>query len=691
MRLRDGADRGLGRQRLLFERGDPRGERCEGRAELGDLVSQRRHLAERLGERFGREGRLASARGRRRCEGRCGALRRIGFGGWRGRGGFGGARRLDLLLERLVERPRLGEKRGELVEARGGALAGLRRRGFFRARFERRVREAPPLGTAVLHHFEGRIGQAGKIDQGNLARLGGVARMAAIRIGPARDIPPALAEAGIDALLHLPPFLVVDDLGGDENALLRVVEGDVGQLAGGDAAMHGAHRAERLAAARLRRLGRPGLVVRLGRRVVANLARPVGNFGGDNTVNEALVEIDLGERDEKLQVGHGGSMHERGAQARAAAKAGVDVIEMSWLRAGVRRENRLNTSQRCGATGGSSQKRLSITPSGAEAVMPQGRPAFSKTRPRPGLHFDSLTRWLAPNVSPLTLRKGIAGFRKIRCSVRRGLTPPKTATSIAPPANRPMSIPQEPPLVSVILAPAMSRSRSAAVVFASGKSTRRTASTSFDIVSLMLITASVANGCPRPRKELYRSARLQAARLENAVKCLDAFMADEHIRSRPQAYVGRALPTERAGDRLLFRVLMSFPQALRAESDQFDSGLAETRSPVVFHAQEERVRLGQALVKATARPIFRDLGEFGVSVGAEAIGLIRHLAARLQIAQPSSTSLSMLDEVSSNIFASRRPNTRLEQGAKRPHLCPRASRRRGLLRSARNTQLGLVS
>ncbi len=90
--------------------------------------------------------------------------------------------------------------------------------------------------------------------------------------------------------------------------LRLVVEGDVGELAGRDPAVHGAHRAERLAAARRQRLGRPFLEIGLARGVVADLARAVGRLGGGDAGDEPLVEVDLGERQEQVERGHRGSV-----------------------------------------------------------------------------------------------------------------------------------------------------------------------------------------------------------------------------------------------------------------------------------------------------------------------------------------------------------------------------------------------
>ena len=87
---------------------------------------------------------------------------------------------------------------------------------------------------AVLDHVERRVGHARQIDERDFVRLGGVAGESGVGVRPSLHIAPALAEAGVDALLNLSPFVVVDDLGADRDPLCVVVEGDVGQLAGGD-------------------------------------------------------------------------------------------------------------------------------------------------------------------------------------------------------------------------------------------------------------------------------------------------------------------------------------------------------------------------------------------------------------------------------------------------------------------------
>ena len=111
-------------------------------------------------------------------------------------------------------------------------------------------------------------------------RLGGVAGETCLLVGPTLHVAAALGEAGVDAFSDLPPFVVVDDLGRHDHALHLVVEGDVGELACGDLAVHGAHGAHRLAAARRQRLGRPFFEVGLRAGVVADLARAVRRLGG---------------------------------------------------------------------------------------------------------------------------------------------------------------------------------------------------------------------------------------------------------------------------------------------------------------------------------------------------------------------------------------------------------------------------
>jgi len=111
----------------------------------------------------------------------------------------------------------------------------------------------------------------------------------------------ALREAGVDALADFAPFVVVDDLGRNDDALSVVVEGDVGELARSDAPMHGADRARRLAAAGGQRLGRPLLEIGLARGVVVDLARPVGRLRRRDAGDEPLVEIDLEQRQEEFE------------------------------------------------------------------------------------------------------------------------------------------------------------------------------------------------------------------------------------------------------------------------------------------------------------------------------------------------------------------------------------------------------
>ena len=68
--------------------------------------------------------------------------------------------------------------------------------------------------------------------------------------------------------------------------------------------MHRAHRAERLAAARLARAGRPGLEIGLGAVVVADLAGAVRRLGGGDAVHHARVDVHFGQRQEQVEAGH---------------------------------------------------------------------------------------------------------------------------------------------------------------------------------------------------------------------------------------------------------------------------------------------------------------------------------------------------------------------------------------------------
>ena len=60
-------------------------------------------------------------------------------------------------------------------------LASARTRQARRQRASARAREGALLDHAVLHHLEGRVGQAGQVDQRDFVRLGGVADEARIR------------------------------------------------------------------------------------------------------------------------------------------------------------------------------------------------------------------------------------------------------------------------------------------------------------------------------------------------------------------------------------------------------------------------------------------------------------------------------------------------------------------------------
>jgi len=200
-----------------------------------------------------------------------------------------------------------------IVSAGGTVFIGAQEQGSLQA-FElaedlrelrnvaRILGERPPFVRAVgLDHFEARFRQAGQIDERNFARRRGVTCQSVI-IRPAARIAAALREAGIDAFLHLVPFGVVDDLGADLDLLLLVVEIERRHLAGGDGAVHGAQIAARLAAGRAGDLLRPFLVERLGRGVIANLAGAVFGLGRGDAIDEAPLRIDLGDRNEQVQV-----------------------------------------------------------------------------------------------------------------------------------------------------------------------------------------------------------------------------------------------------------------------------------------------------------------------------------------------------------------------------------------------------
>ncbi len=63
-------------------------------------------------------------------------------------------------------------------------------------------------------------------------------------------------------------------------------------------AEHDAQIAARFAAGRLRNLLRPFFVKRLGRGIISNLAGAVLGFGRRDAIDEALLRIDLGYRNE---------------------------------------------------------------------------------------------------------------------------------------------------------------------------------------------------------------------------------------------------------------------------------------------------------------------------------------------------------------------------------------------------------
>ncbi len=76
-----------------------------------------------------------------------------------------------------------------------------------------RRRKGPLLHYAALHNLEGRVGQAGQVDERNLLWVGGVAGEARLLVGPALHVAAALGEAGVEAFSDFPPFVVVDDFG----------------------------------------------------------------------------------------------------------------------------------------------------------------------------------------------------------------------------------------------------------------------------------------------------------------------------------------------------------------------------------------------------------------------------------------------------------------------------------------------
>ena len=121
-----------------------------------------------------------------------------------------------------------------------------------------------------------------------------------LAVRPAGHAPAARRDAGVDALLDLVP-LVVDDLGGELDRLLDVVEGDVDDHAGGDLAVLAADVAEVLVARRLADILRPFLEVWLRAGVVEDLARLVGGL------------VDPGEDAPAGNIGLGNAKHRRRA------------------------------------------------------------------------------------------------------------------------------------------------------------------------------------------------------------------------------------------------------------------------------------------------------------------------------------------------------------------------------------------
>ncbi len=184
--------------------------------------------------------------------------------------------------------------------------------------FEALAELAHDARAVGFDHLEMRLRQAGQIDERNLAGLGGIMR-AALIVAPTLGISAALREAGIDAFFHLDPFGVVHDFGADLDLLPRVVEGERGDFAGGDRAMHGAQIAARLAARRTRDLARPFFVERLRRCVIANLAGAVLAFGSGDAIDEPPRCIDLGDRDEQVE-GHGCSLVRNGCHGSGQTK-----------------------------------------------------------------------------------------------------------------------------------------------------------------------------------------------------------------------------------------------------------------------------------------------------------------------------------------------------------------------------------
>jgi hypothetical protein len=132
-----------------------------------------------------------------------------------------------------------------------------------------------------------------------------------------------LRKSGVDARFDLGPFSVVDDLRADFDLLVVVVEMDRLDAPRRDLAMHGAQIAEALAAAGLAELVRPFLIIGLGAGVIADLIAAIRRLGGDDAVNKPLARVDLGERNEHLQLRHLCASSKKKARARRALLAWV--------------------------------------------------------------------------------------------------------------------------------------------------------------------------------------------------------------------------------------------------------------------------------------------------------------------------------------------------------------------------------
>jgi hypothetical protein len=103
-----------------------------------------------------------------------------------------------------------------------------------------------------------------------------------------------------------------------------IVEGDLGDLAGRDLAVHGAQVAERAAVRGCRDRLRPFLVHRLGRGIVADLAGAVLDLGGGDAEDKTLRRVDLGDWDVETQ--HGNSLDKDGGRHGAAARTGDRTV-----------------------------------------------------------------------------------------------------------------------------------------------------------------------------------------------------------------------------------------------------------------------------------------------------------------------------------------------------------------------------